>query len=208
MAGNGRLSKSELLPIPGGELGIAAAKAWNAPGGPADAGLLPQGPKSSYRTFAEQGEFWAIFKAGGPEAAEPGTSNHGLGAAVDLSKEWMRKWVDEQGAEYGWRKTEAPKEWWHVTFVGGVDFPTFEVMKKGSRGKRVERMTRRLAFIHEPGGKAFLDRSYERFTEAVEEAVRRFQKVFKLKVDGEVGPKTAGKINGVFHRQYDERGKK
>lgn len=208
MAGNGRLSKSELSPIPEGELGIAAAAAWNAPGGPADAGLLPKGPRSSYRTFAEQEEFWAEFKAGGPEAAKPGTSNHGLGAAVDLPEEWMRKWVDEHGAEYGWGKTEAPKEWWHVTFVGGVDFPTFEVMKKGSHGKRIERMTRRLAFIHEPGGKAFLDRSYEKFTDAVEEAVRRFQKAFKLKVDGEVGPKTAGKINGVFHRQYEARGTK
>lgn len=208
MAGNGKFSKSELASIPGGELSIEAAAAWNAPSGPADAGLVPTGSKSSYRTFAVQEKFWADYQAGGNLAASPGTSNHGLGLAVDLKEEWMRSWVDEHGAEFGWKKTEAMSEWWHVNFVGGVDFPTFEKMKKGDHGKRVERMTKRLSFVHEPGGKAFLDDPSEKFTEVVEKAVRHFQKVFKLKVDGVVGAKTAGRINGVFHRQYEERGEK
>src|SRR5262245_46020726 len=117
MASNGRLSKSELASIPGGELAVAAAAAWNAPGGPADAGLKPEGPRSSYRTYAQQEEFWAIYQAGGNLAARPGTSNHGMGIAIDLADEWMRSWVDEHGAEFGWRKTEAMGEWWHVNFV-------------------------------------------------------------------------------------------
>jgi Putative peptidoglycan binding domain/D-alanyl-D-alanine carboxypeptidase len=208
VAANGKLSKSELAPIPEGELAIAAAAAWNAPGGPADAGLRPSGPRSSYRTFAEQEELWATYKAGGNLAAEPGKSNHGLGIAIDVPDTWMQSWIKEHGAEFGWKKTEAMSEPWHFNFVGGVDFPTFELMKKGSHGKRVERLTKRLAFIHEPGGKAFLDQPSEKFTEAVEEAVRNFQKEYKLKVDGVVGPKTAAKVNGVFHRQYEERGKK
>jgi peptidoglycan hydrolase-like protein with peptidoglycan-binding domain len=209
MAGNGKLSKSELAPIPQGELSIEAAAAWNAPGGPADAGLVPTGSNSSYRTYAVQEKFYADYLAGkGELAAKPGTSNHGLGIAIDVPETWMKSWIKEHGAEFGWKKTEAFSEDWHFNFVGGVDFPTFEEMKKGSHGKRVERMTKRLSFIHEPGGKAFLDDASEKYTEIVEKAVRHFQKVFKLKVDGVVGAKTAGRINGVFHRQYEERGKK
>lgn len=208
MAGNGKLSKSELAPIPQGELSVKAAAAWNAPSGPADAGLIPTGPRSSYRTYGEQEELWATYQAGGSLAAQPGTSNHGLGVAIDVPETWMQSWLLEHGGEFGWKKTEAFGEPWHYNFVGGVDFPTFEEMKKGDHGKRIERMTKRLSFVHEPGGKAFLDGPSEKFTEAVEKAVRRFQKVFKLKADGVVGPKTAGRINGVFHRQYEERGEK
>ena len=31
----------------------------------------------------------------------------------------MRSWIDKHGARYGWRKVEAPGEWWHVNYVGG-----------------------------------------------------------------------------------------
>jgi peptidoglycan hydrolase-like protein with peptidoglycan-binding domain len=210
MMENGRLSGAELAPIPGGELSIEAAAAWNAPGGPADADLLPKGPESSYRTVAgqqKQRNYWCgLGKC--ENAAEPGHSNHGLGVAVDLKEEWMRAWIDEHGAEYGWRKTEAPTEWWHVNYVGGVDFPTFELMKKGSHGKRVERITKRLAFIHKPHSPAYLERPYESFKEPVEDAVKEFQKDQGLEIDGVIGPKTAARINAVFHRQYEARGGK
>lgn len=208
MAQNGQLSASELASIPGGKLAIEAAAAWNAPGGPADAKLEPGGPESSYRTLAgqeKQRSFWCGQGTCG-NAAVPGTSNHGLGLCVDLKESWMRTWIDQHGAEFGWRKTEAASEWWHVNYVGGVDFPTFEPLKKGSHGKRVERMTRRLAFIHQPGGKAYLDRFYEEFKEPVEAAVKKFQKDQELEVDGVIGPRTAARIHAVFHRQYEERG--
>ena len=61
MAQNGRLSASELASIPGGNLAIAAAAAWNAPGGPGDAALVPTGSESSYRTLEGQEKqcaFW------------------------------------------------------------------------------------------------------------------------------------------------------
>ena len=30
----------------------------------------------------------------------------------------MRTVIDQIGASYGWAKTEAPSEWWHVNYVG------------------------------------------------------------------------------------------
>jgi hypothetical protein len=30
----------------------------------------------------------------------------------------MRTVIDQIGATYGWEKTEAPGEWWHVNYVG------------------------------------------------------------------------------------------
>ena len=35
----------------------------------------------------------------------------------------MRSWINAHGARYGWRKTEAPSEWWHVNYVGGYRPP-------------------------------------------------------------------------------------
>ncbi len=208
MAENGKLAPSELAPIPGGQLEKDAAAAWNAAGGPADAGCLPTGSQSSYRTYESQVYFWELYQSGrGNLAAVPGTSNHGWGRAVDLAATWMRQWIDEHGARYGWAKTEAFSEWWHVTFVGGVDFPpAFKPLRRGSRGPRVKKYTRRLAFIHRPGARAYLTRWYWRYKRPVEEAVKLFQKDHDLKADGVIGPKTASKITAVFRRQWAERG--
>jgi D-alanyl-D-alanine carboxypeptidase len=118
MSLNGRLPDSALSPIPGGQLSIAAAAAWNA--GPAKAGCRPLGPNSSYRSYAKQVYYWNLYVSGqGNLAARPGTSNHGWGNAVDLASPSMRSWIDRNGAQYGWKKVEAPSEWWHVNYVGG-----------------------------------------------------------------------------------------
>lgn len=209
MAENGRLSPAELAPIPSGELREDAAAAWNAPGGPADAGLRPTGSMSSYRTYDEQVYLYRLYQEGrGNLAAIPGTSNHGWGIAVDLAETWMRSWMDDHGAEYGWRKTEAFSEWWHMNYVGGVSFPTFKTLQKGSRGKRVVHFTRRLAYIHPSAHGAYLKRWYWRYKEPVAVAVRRFQRDQDMVADGVIGPKTAARINGVFKRQYEQRGKR
>lgn len=55
--------------------------------------------------------------------------------------------------------------------------------EKGVTGKRVVRLTKRLAFIHKRGGHAYLDRWYWKFKEPVEQAVRDFQGDFHLEVD-------------------------
>jgi hypothetical protein len=164
---------------------------------------------SSYRTYEEQVYLYQLYQEGkGNLAAVPGTSNHGWGVAVDLAEEWMRHWMDEHGAKYGWQKTEAMSEWWHINFVGGVHFETFRTLRAGDRGKRVLRYTRRLHFIRRRKGSAYLNRWYFRYKPAVADAVRAFQKSYRLTVDGEIGPKTAAKIDTVFHRQYHKRGKR
>jgi hypothetical protein len=203
MSENGRLPASELSPIPGGQLENSAAAAWNAPDGPADNGLMPTGSRSTYRLYADQVYFWEHQP---PLAAFPGTSNHGWGKAVDLALQWMRSWIDDHGARFGWRKVEAFSEWWHVNFVGGVSFPTFKALAKGSRGRRVRWYTKRLAFIH-PAGKhdAYLPRWFWRFKTPVQEAVRAFQQDHGLDVDGVIGMKTAHQISAIFHQQYVAR---
>lgn len=208
MSENGKLSRGELAPIPGGELAKDAAAAWNAPGGPADAGLRPTGSQSSYRTLAEQKALYKLYQEGrGNLAAAPGTSNHGWGVAVDLAETWMRTWIDEHGAAFGWVKNEAFSEWWHVTWNGSVHFPIFETLKRGAKGKRVKHYTRRLAFIHRGHDGAFLARAVGRYGRRVEVAVAAFQLGNGLRSDGEIGPKTAAKIDAVFHHQYSKRHK-
>jgi hypothetical protein len=203
VAENGKLAAGELSPIPGGQLAHDAAAAWNAKDGPADNGLRPTGSRSSYRLYADQQYFWTHQP---PLAAYPGTSNHGWGKAVDLAEEWMRSWIDDHGARFGWKKTEAFSEWWHVNFVGGVGpfKPAFEPLSKGDRSKRVKWYTKRLRFIHPRGEKrGYFDHKPRRHFDAdVKQAVVRFQRDQGLQDDGVIGEKTAHRISAVFHKQY------
>jgi hypothetical protein len=122
---NGLLSPSELAPIAGGWLAKPAAAAWNAMNIEARRSgleLLPHGPRSSYRTLAQQQELWNLYTQGkGSLAARPGTSNHGQGIAVDLATQQMRALLDRIGAPYGWSKawSDAQSEWWHVCYQSG-----------------------------------------------------------------------------------------
>lgn len=208
MALNGQLASSELSPIPGGQLEHLAAAAWNAPQGPAANNLRPSGPNSSYRLKSPESQYGTqeyFYSHQPPLAAYPGTSNHGWGKAVDLAEEWMRGWIDDHGARFGWKKTEAFSEWWHVNYVGGVSFPTFVALKKGSKGKRVRWYTKRLAFIHASGHGGYLERPYGTFKDDVVSAVREFQADQDMTVDGVIGEKTAHRISAVFHKQYIAR---
>jgi hypothetical protein len=206
VAENGKLSASELSPIPGGQLAHDAAAAWNAKDGPADNGLRPTGSRSSYRLYADQVYFWNHQP---PLAAYPGTSNHGWGKAVDLAEQWMRSWIDDHGARFGWKKIEAFSEWWHVNFVGGVGpfKPPFKALKKGMRNRRVRWYVKRLRFIHPPSENHayFRGKPRRKFDRFVEDAVIHFQDDHGLKPDGVIGIKTAHKISEVFHRQYVAR---
>lgn len=126
MASNGQLPGSALSPIAGGQLANDAAAAWNAMNEESrrryGVELRPTGSASSYRTYSQQQYFWNLYQAGrGNLAAYPGTSNHGWGKAVDLATPQMRSIIDEIGGKYGWKKVEAPSEWWHVNYVGGYN---------------------------------------------------------------------------------------
>ena len=113
------------IPSPWGDLYLdaGAAAAWNSMRQQAltDYGvdLYPAGPLSAYRTSAQQGEMYELFLSGtGAPANPPGYSSHELGVSVDLATPAMRDVVDQIGWQYGWGKTEAPAEWWHVTWSG------------------------------------------------------------------------------------------
>jgi D-alanyl-D-alanine carboxypeptidase-like protein len=126
MAVNGQLPPDALAPIASGQLEKAAAAAWNAMNVEARANglqLVPTGSKSSYRTYAQQQELYALYQSGkGNLAAVPGTSNHGWGLAVDLATTQMRSLLDRIGRKYGWAKdwSDAPSEWWHIKYRTGV----------------------------------------------------------------------------------------
>ena len=81
--------------------------------------IYPAGPLSGYRTYDQQNEMYQSYLNGtGPLAAPPGGSAHNYGTAVDLATPEMRGVVDQIGWSYGWGKTEAPDEWWHVNYGG------------------------------------------------------------------------------------------
>jgi LAS superfamily LD-carboxypeptidase LdcB len=125
--GPGHLPASALLPV-GGPAGTAYLRSDAAEDFVAlreeareqlGIELYPAGPISGYRTSAQQRELWRQAQTGmGSEAAAPGTSDHEDGVALDLAQPEMRQAVDQLGPAFGWRKTEAPGEWWHVTYVG------------------------------------------------------------------------------------------
>lgn len=205
---NGAIPAVYLVDIrPYGRLQKDAGNSWND--GLAPAGLEPTGPElSTYRDRAGQDRTWATYLAGGPLAAVPYTSEHGCGKAVDLKATWMRSWIDDHGARYGWHKTEAFSEWWHVNYTGGTYREPFKIIKKGDRGKRVRWYAKRLAYIHEPGGHAYLLKADRVFDLEMKDAVRGFQKAQGLLDDGVIGEKTAHRISAVFHKQYVKRNKK
>jgi hypothetical protein len=126
MASNGNLPQSDLAPIAGGQLAKAAAAGFNAMNVESRAKygveLRPTGSMSSYRSFSQQQYLYNLYLSGnGNLAAIPGTSNHGLGIAVDFATPQMRSIVDSIGAKYGWSKSwsDAPSEWWHIRYEGG-----------------------------------------------------------------------------------------
>ena len=113
------------IPSPWGDLYLdaGAAAAWNAMRQASlstyGVDLYPAGPLSAYRTSTQQGEMYELYLSGeGSPANPPGMSSHELGVSVDLATPQMRDVVDQIGWQYGWTKSEAPTEWWHVTWTG------------------------------------------------------------------------------------------
>ncbi len=110
---------------PYGDLALdsGAASSWNAMRQESIAtygtDIYPAGPLSAYRSYDQQAQLYADYLNGvGPLAAAPGTSAHETGTAVDLQDPAMRSAIDSIGWAYGWGKTEAPDEWWHINFGG------------------------------------------------------------------------------------------
>lgn len=130
---NGRLPRSALAPITkaaNGEqayLRKDAARAFMAMNAESEARfgvtLRVTSARVAYRPLADQDFFWDQYQHhGGALAAVPGTSNHGLGLAIDLATAQMRRIVDQIGTKYGFAKkwSDAPTEWWHIKWRPGT----------------------------------------------------------------------------------------
>lgn len=123
VAQNGQFTAANTDPIPGGRLWPEAALTWNAMyaafvadgGNPAH--FRPGGPASSARSIAQQRHFFANQP---PAAAQPGTSNHGWGIAVDCPFADAQAWIRRHGLRWGWSHDEGARvnEAWHFRYVG------------------------------------------------------------------------------------------
>ncbi len=120
---NGVFTAANTDPIPGGRLWGEAAMTWlamrsafMASGGNPDH-FRPGGPASSARSIAQQQHFWRNQP---PPAARPGTSNHGLGIAVDCPFADAQAWIMRNGRRYGWNNDEGASvgERWHMAYTG------------------------------------------------------------------------------------------
>jgi hypothetical protein len=215
MSENGKLPKSELTRIYHPDYKVylekraAAAfntlRIWSKKWMKVD--LYPTGPRSAYRSYDEQVYFWNLYQSGqGNLAAYPGTSNHGLGKAIDLASWSMKVILDRFGSRVGWKKIEAFNEWWHYNYTGGFSRPNpgtsvkYPVAKRGSGGfgqkwyvKKLERKLRKLGY------KVKVDGSFGLVTER---AVKSFQKNKGLKADGVVGKKTWVALSNTSPRKY------
>lgn len=201
---NGRLPKSALGPITVAANGQQAylrkdaAKAFNAMNAESEARygvtLRVASARTAYRPLADQQYFWNLYVSGrGNLAARPGTSNHGLGLAVDLATPQMRSIVDKIGAKYGWAKkwSDAPSEWWHLKWSPGVwngkaPYSAPKSLRRGQTGPSVVKMKK---LLYNKGFR-FGSRYNPFFNQRTEDAVKRFQKAKKLPQDGIVGAKT------------------
>jgi GH25 family lysozyme M1 (1,4-beta-N-acetylmuramidase) len=200
---NGRLTSKQLASIYHPKLGLVlaaadAAAAWNTMrlyllqryGARGD--IYPEGPLGAYRNYA--GQVWCKQHYGS-NAAVPGTSNHGLGHAVDVADHQMAALIDRHGGTFGWHHWDAKWEWWHREYDGGFKRPDpgpdkrNPVLRKGSGGAGqqpfVEDLQRRLNTVGDAGLTVDGD-----FGAATAKAVRAFQRSNHLKVDGVVGAGT------------------
>lgn len=112
------------VPSPYGEIPLeaGAAASWNSMREESlntyGQDIYPAGPASGYRSYEQQAAMYDAYLNGtGPLAAPPGTSAHETGTAVDLQTPEMRAVIDQIGWGYGWGKTEAPDEWWHINYA-------------------------------------------------------------------------------------------
>ena len=128
---NGQMSSSELKSIGDGHrLSIDAADAFLKMKEAASKDGVDIKLSDSYRTLATQNSIfdWDHYKQTGKRrkkgtastaAAYPGTSNHGLGRAIDVKGLTAQKWIRDNGEAYGWSWAEGRSvgEPWHFTYV-------------------------------------------------------------------------------------------
>ncbi len=114
--GNGRIPASALSPIAGSDhqLWTPAARSFEAMRAAAAADGVTIGITDSYRTYDTQVDLVrrkGLYSQGGL-AAEPGTSRHGWGIALDLKLDSSaQSWIRANGATYGFHENVAREPW-------------------------------------------------------------------------------------------------
>lgn len=143
---NGQIPVSALKPIGNGHyLRKDAALAWKAAVRAARKDGVDLTLTDSYRDL--QTQKWLYYESGkreqGIAVAVPGTSNHGIGVAVDvaLGREWLNA-----HPEFGFEVL--PSEEWHFDYKGGYE-PAYKGQRK--RKKKVTPPRQRAATIREQG---------------------------------------------------------
>jgi hypothetical protein len=146
--------------------------------------VLPTGAMSSYRTYNQQVYLRQQWCARGrcQNAAIPGTSNHGIGRAVDTGR---RDVAWRFGHRLGVRPpTDAPWEAWHtLVHLDALPRDPYPTLRKGSLNRKAIRRAQRL--LRAVNLNAPLNGRYDLRTRR---AVRRFQKKHHLVVDGVLRP--------------------
>jgi hypothetical protein len=207
MSANGKLQGYELSPIPGGQLRNDAAKSWNAFSRYCKVkhGVV-LGINDSYRPLGKPGDLsrgkwsqnaaWERYQQGGNLAARPGTSNHGLGLALDVpagTQNAIRSW----GAAFGWSKawSDAPGEAWHFKWSKAnatasvitrwSEAQAGDTISYGDKGPGVRTMKvlmRRKKYFPHPVSNSF--------GKVTKWWLQKFQKANHLPADGVAGPAT------------------
>lgn len=118
--GNGRIPAQALTPIGDGthRLHAPAARAFEQLSAAARADGVTIGVTDSYRSYDAQvrlAEEKGLYSQGGL-AAEPGTSNHGWGLALDLDlDDRAQAWMRNNAWQYGFVE-DTPREPWHWAY--------------------------------------------------------------------------------------------
>jgi hypothetical protein len=114
--------------------------------------------------------------------------------------------------EEGWTVTitypGSAVEYHHVNFrlAPGPIKKSIPVLKEGSKGPRVKRLTKHLHFIHSPHhGDPYLDHTPSTFNSNVVAAVKKFQADHHLTADGVVGHHTAVQIKVSVRNEARKR---
>jgi hypothetical protein len=207
MSANGRLSTGELAPISGGQLSKAAARSWNAFARfcKTKHGIVLS-VNDSYRPLGRRGDLargkwsqwaaWERYQQGGNLAATPGTSNHGIGLALDVPNDTQAA-IHKWGAAFGWSKawSDGASEPWHFKYAAEHATKSVidrwssaqpgDTLKYGDKGPGVRTLKVLLRKKH-----YFPHPVSNRFGRVTRWWLKRFQKANRLPADGVAGPKT------------------
>lgn len=232
---NGRIPAALLCAVPSRAppqyLRCDAARAWNAMHKAAKqlAGVLiaPCAGACAYRDLAGQYRVRREACARGRcyMAAVPGTSNHGLGVAVDLGDGGvgaMRAIINRIGARFGWQKRCSDAGWepWHVKYnpaCTGATFKPGSTHRAACKGVRIRGTCyHTLRRGHARGHRQevrlvsrILDRNciptpnHGKYTRAVRRSVKTFQRRAHLRANGVVAARTWRKL--LRHRRHHHR---